>query len=126
MVRLEGHGELIKGGHWRPIIADVLRQIGAPYPLSGLETVLRELYGGAGGQGEHLEDAEDTEGEEEEEGSGGEGGQGKRPKDPWRVSRWKASFFSRRTLSDDKFSRDHFLGTSRSRRWSPRRPHSSS
>jgi hypothetical protein len=93
MVRLEGHGELIAKGHWRPIIADVLRQIGAPYPLSGLEMVLRELYGGAGGQGEHLEDAEDTEGEEEEEGSGAEGGQGKRPKDPWKVSRWKAVFF---------------------------------
>jgi hypothetical protein len=125
MARLEGHRELIEGGHWRPIIADALRQIGAPYPLCGLQQVLKELYDGEGqqaGWAEDTEDAEDAEGEEEEEGSGAEEAKGKRPQFPWRVSRWKA-FFLCRTLSDDNFSRHRFLGTYPTRREGP---HSSS
>jgi hypothetical protein len=114
MVRVEGHRELIENGHWRPIIADALRQIGVPYPLCGLQTVLKELYDGEGEQAGYAEDAE--EGEEEEEGRGGEGAQGKRPEFPWRVSRGKAFFFAW-TLSDDNFYRHHSLGTSG---WGPR------
>ena len=78
---LQGYRGLIRAGHWSPIIADALTQIGVPYPMVALQRLLSELY--------------DGEGEQEGIPKGAEG----RPAYPWRVSLKR--FLSSSTASDD-------------------------
>ena len=68
IVTLHGYRDLVREGHWGPIIADTLRQIGVPYPIKGLRRLLVELYDGEGEQ------------------QGWPKGEKGRPVHPWRVS----------------------------------------
>ena len=50
LTKLQGYRDLIRGGHWGSIMVDLLKQIGVPYPMKGLQTLLSELYDGEGEQ----------------------------------------------------------------------------
>jgi len=80
---LQGYQRLIRDGRWSPLVADALRQIGAPYPTKGLQKLLSELYDGEGEQAGWPKEAEG------------------RPAYPWKVSFRKLFFCLSRTVSDD-------------------------